>query len=78
MDSRVVNALAAISVATFLFLGFGGGFGGGIGFLTGGGKANAGGATAARVTETSVSAADLSSGDLSSGRHSETVAKLDK
>lgn len=24
MDSRVVNALAAISVATFLFLGFGG------------------------------------------------------
>ncbi|AWJ84830.1 hypothetical protein TSH58p_15635 [Azospirillum sp. TSH58] len=69
MDSRVVNALAAISVATFLFLGFGGG----IGFLVGGGKANAGGGTAVQATETSVSAADLSS-----GRHSETVAKLEK
>ena len=69
MDSRVVNALAAISVATFLFLGFGGG----IGFLTGGGKANAGGSTTVQATETSVSAADLSS-----GRHSETVAKLEK
>ncbi|MBB3263693.1 hypothetical protein FHW79_001289 [Azospirillum sp. OGB3] len=74
MDSRVVNALAAISVATFLFLGFGGG----IGFLTGGGKANAGGATTVQATETSVSAANISPGDLSSSRHSETVAKLEK
>ncbi|MGR0183601.1 hypothetical protein [Azospirillum aestuarii] len=69
MDPRVVNALAAISVATFLFLGFGGG----IGFLTVGGKANAGGATTIQASETS-----LSSADLSSGRHSETVAKLEK
>ncbi|CAO3373892.1 hypothetical protein [Azospirillum argentinense] len=75
MDSRVVNALAAISVATFLFLGFGGG----IGFLTGGGgKANASGATAVRGTETSVSAADMPAGGLSSAGHSETVAKLEK
>lgn len=63
MDSRVVNALAAISVATFLFLGFGGG----LGILSSGSKANAGGGGAVQADTR-----------LPSGGHSETVAKLER
>ena len=62
MDSRVVNALAAISVAALLFLGFGGG----LTSLSGNGAANAGGAGGAG----GVQAADAGL--------SATVAKLEK
>lgn len=56
MDSRVVNALAAIAVAALLFLGFGGGFGGGLGILSNGGKANAGAAGAVQAADAGLSA----------------------
>ncbi len=52
MDSRVVNALAAISVAALLFLGFGGG----LTSLSGNGAANAGGAGGVQAADAGLSA----------------------
>ncbi|KAA0683560.1 hypothetical protein [Roseomonas genomospecies 6] len=53
MDSRVVNALAAISVAALLFLGFGGG----LTSLSGnGGAASAGGGGSVQAADAGLSA----------------------
>lgn len=56
MDSRVVNALAAIAVAALLLLGFRGGLGGDFGILSNGGKANPGAAGTVQAADPGLSA----------------------